>query len=123
VLVPDVVIPFMKELRQEGVVFCLDDFGDGFTSFSLLNEFRFELAKIDGRFIRGVDSSPRQQAIVRAAVAIAREFNMFPIAESVETAAEASFLRDVGVGALQGYLFGTPTVNPDFAAFHAARRG
>lgn len=122
ILVPDVVIPFMKEFRQAGVFFCLDDFGDGFTSISLLRDFAFDLAKIDGRFIRGVDSNPTQQTIVRAAIAIAREFNMFPVAESVETNAEATFLREAGVGALQGYLFGAPTVSPDFAAFHAARR-
>jgi len=123
VLAPDVVIPFMKELKAEGILFCLDDFGDGFSSLSLLQDFSFDLAKIDGRFIRGVDANASQQAVVRAAVAISREFNMFPIAESVETVAEASFLRAAGLGALQGYLFGAPTVSPDFTAFHAARRG
>lgn len=122
VLVPDVVIPFMKELKAEGIFFCLDDFGDGFSSLSLLREFGFDLAKIDGRFVRAVDQNPDQQAVVRAAVALSREFNMFPVAESVETVAEASFLREAGVGALQGYLFGAPTVSPDFTAFHAARR-
>lgn len=122
-LVPDVVIPFMKDLRASGIFFCLDDFGAGFTSLALLRDFSFDLAKIDGQFIRGVDKNPRQQAIVRAAVALAQDFNMFPVAESVETVAEATFLRDEGVGALQGYLFGAPTVTPDFTAFQKARTG
>ncbi len=122
-LVPDVVIPFMKELRASGIFFCLDDFGAGFTSLSLLRDFGFDLAKIDGQFIRGVDKTPGQQAIVRAAVAVAQEFGMFVVAESVETVAEATFLRDEGVGALQGYLFGAPTVTPDFSDFQKARAG
>lgn len=121
-IVPDVVVPFMKDLRQAGIFFCLDDFGAEFTSLRLLGEFGFDMAKIDGQFIRGLDRSQSQQTIVRAAIAMASEFNMFPVAESVETVAEANFLRDEGVGALQGYLFGAPTVTPDFSAYQRARK-
>src|SRR5690606_16422786 len=35
---PDVLVPFMKELREEGIAFTLDDFGAGATSLQLLSE-------------------------------------------------------------------------------------
>lgn len=119
--VPDVLLPFMAEMRETGIIFSLDDFGAAGTSLALLRDFRFEIAKIDGMFIRHIDSNPENQPVVRSAIAIARELGMFLVAEAVETDAEANWLRDAGVGCLQGYLFGAPTVTPDFAAFRKGR--
>lgn len=119
---PDVLIPFMKELREEQIAFTLDDFGAGATSLRLLSQFRFDIAKLDGMFIRGIEHSEKNQPIVKAAIAMAREFNMFLVAEAVETAAEAHWLRDHGVGCLQGYLFGAPEVTPDFSRFRKGRQ-
>ncbi len=119
---PDVLIPFMKDLRAEQIAFTLDDFGAGATSLQLLQEFRFDIAKLDGMFIRGIERSEKNQPIVKAAIAMAKEFNMFLVAEAVETAAEANWLRDHGVGCLQGYLFGPPVVAPDFSRFRKGRQ-
>lgn len=118
---PDVLKPFMQDLRPEGIAFTLDDFGAGATSLHLLQDFAFDIAKIDGRFVRGIERQPQNQVVVRAAAALAREFGMFLVAEAVETPAEANWLRDHGVGCLQGYLFGAPEVNPDFSRFRNGR--
>jgi EAL domain-containing protein (putative c-di-GMP-specific phosphodiesterase class I) len=119
---PDVLIPFMKELRDERIAFTLDDFGAGATSLRLLSQFRFDIAKLDGMFIRGIEASEKNQPVVKAAIAMAKEFNMFLVAEAVETTAEANWLRDHGVGCLQGYLFGAPEVTPDFSRFRKGRQ-
>lgn len=121
--VPDVLKPFMQEMRNYGIVFALDDFGSGLTSLTLLHDMRFEIAKLDGPLVRQVDRSPASQAVARAAIAIAQEMNMYLVAEAVETKEEANWLRDQGVGCLQGYLFGAPTVTPDFRAFQNGRLG
>ena len=120
---PDVLIPFMAEFRAAGIAFTLDDFGAGLTSFTLLNEFGFDIAKIDGKFTRNCHASDRNQPIVQAAIDVAKAFDMFLVAEAVETNDEAVWLRDQGVGCLQGYLFGKPEVTPDFSLFRKARRG
>ncbi len=119
--VPDVLTPFMAEMRDHGIVFALDDFGAGVTSLRLLRDLRFEIAKIDGALVREVDQSPAQQMITRAAIALAGEMEMYVVAEAVETEGEANWLREAGVGCLQGYLFGAPTVTPDFRAFRHGR--
>jgi EAL domain-containing protein (putative c-di-GMP-specific phosphodiesterase class I) len=119
--VSDVLLPFMQDMRQTGIVFALDDFGAGITSLQLLRDLKFEIAKIDGQFIRDVDRNPANQSLVRAAIAMAREMGMFLVAEAVETEAEANWLREEGVGCLQGYLFGAPTVTPDFRGFRHGR--
>jgi len=119
--VPDVLRPFMDEMRRCGIVFALDDFGSGMMSLRLLRELRFEIAKIDGGLVRNVDTSPDAQVVVRAAIALAQEMGMYVSAEAVETEGEANWLRTAGVGCMQGYLFGAPTVTPDFRAFRHGR--
>ncbi len=119
--VPDVLKPFMSEMREKGIVFALDDFGAGMTSLRLLEELDFEIAKIDGVLVKDVDRSPTAKSAARAAIAMAQELGMYVVAESVETEGEANWLRDAGVGCLQGYLFGAPTVTPDFRAFRHGR--
>lgn len=119
--VPDVLKPFMAEMRKHGIVFALDDFGAGITSLRLLRELRFEIAKVDGVLVREVDRLPDQQVMARAAIALAQEMEMYVVAEEVETEGEANWLREAGVGCMQGYLFGAPTVTPDFRAFRHGR--
>lgn len=114
-LVPELVVSFMDSLQRDGISFALDDFGAGYTAFRYFKEFYFDIVKIDGQFIRNIDRDPDNQVLVRALVAIARQFEMFTVAEAVETVAEAEFLQSAGLDCLQGYLFGAPTVSPGFA--------
>ena len=119
--VPDVLKPFMADMREHGIVFALDDFGAGMTSLRLLQDLGFEIAKIDGSLVKNVDRLPEGQAVCRAAIAVAEELGMYVVAEAVETDGEAKWLREAGVGCLQGYLFGPPSVTPDFRAFRHGR--
>ncbi|HBV55060.1 MAG TPA: EAL domain-containing protein [Rhodobacteraceae bacterium] len=111
-LVPELVIAFMHDLQRQGVTFALDDFGAGFTSFRYLRDFYFDIVKIDGQFIRGVHADADNQVLTKALVAIAQQFDMFTVAESVENAADSHWLVQAGVDCQQGYLFGAPTVSP-----------
>ncbi len=98
------------QLRVRGVSLALDDFGAGRTSFQHLRDFRFDMLKIDGGFIVGIDQSPDNQMLVSALTGIGRQFDMIVIAEYVETAQEARVLRNLGVDGFQGFLFGKPTL-------------
>lgn len=98
------------QLRVRGVSLALDDFGAGRTSFQHLRDFRFDMLKIDGGFITGIDRSPDNQMLVSALAGIGRQFDMMVIAEYVETAQEARVLRKLGIDGLQGFLFGKPTL-------------
>lgn len=121
VQMPDVMGPFVDEMRDHGIALTLDDFGAGLTSLQMLADFQFDIAKIDGKFIRNCHLESANQAVVQACIGMARAFDMFLVAEAVETPEEAEWLRTHGVGCLQGYLFGKPEVTPDFSKFRAAR--
>lgn len=109
---PDQVQCFMREVQRHGISLALDDFGAGYTSFRYLRDFCFDMIKIDGQFIRGISNHPDNQVLARALMSIAHHFDMFTVAESVETAEDAAFLIEMGIDCLQGYYFGAPTIAP-----------
>ncbi|WP_420585198.1 EAL domain-containing protein [Ruegeria sp.] len=121
--VPELVIDFMDRLQPQGVAFALDDFGASNFSFRHFREFLFDAAKIDGQFVRGISNNPDNQALVRALVAVAREFEILVTAESVETKEDAEFLVASGVDCLQGFLFGAPSVSPPWKGEKAKQTG
>ena len=55
-------------------------------------------------------------------MSIARHFDMFTVAEQVETADDAAFLIDLGIDCLQGFYFGAPTISPPWRSPNAAAR-
>lgn len=102
------VIRFMVEMQPKGVAFALDGFGAGLTAFRHLKDFFFDLVKIDKSFVKGIDQDPDNQVLAEALITVAHQFEMFAIADGVESEAEAAFLKNIGVDCLQGYLFGVP---------------
>jgi EAL domain-containing protein (putative c-di-GMP-specific phosphodiesterase class I) len=111
-------IDFMDHVRATGCAFALDDFGAGATGFRHFRDFRFDMVKIDGAFIRGVHAAPDAQVLVECLAGVARHFEMMTVAEQVENEADAAWLRQVGVDCLQGYLYGRPAARPVLS--HAA---
>ena len=121
--VPELVIAFMDQLQNEGVAFALDDFGAGMTAFRYFKDFQFDIVKIDGQFIRGIHADPDNQVLTQALASIGRHFDMVIVAEQVEEVADAEWLRGIGIDCLQGYLFGAPTVKPDWLKTAARKAG
>ena len=119
---PDLVCEFMADMQARGICFALDDFGAGYTSFRYLKEFYFDIVKIDGEFIQGIAGNSDNQVLAQALVSIARHFDMFTIAEEVESEADARYLVDIGVDCLQGYHFGAPATAAPWRASRLARQ-
>jgi EAL domain-containing protein (putative c-di-GMP-specific phosphodiesterase class I) len=111
-LVPELVSTFMDDLQRRGITFAMDDFGAGYTALRHFKTFNFDILKIDGGFSRGIAADPDNQVLVSAMLRIAEQFDMFTVAEFVETEADAACLTALGVDCLQGYLYAAPTISP-----------
>jgi diguanylate cyclase (GGDEF)-like protein/PAS domain S-box-containing protein len=98
----------VRRLRELGVGIALDDFGTGYASLSLLTEMPLTRIKIEQSFIRGLLDDKKLAAIVRSLITMAHNVGLLVIAEGVETAEQATFLRNEGCDEAQGYLFARP---------------
>ena len=95
---------FFESMKAFGVRFALDDFGSGASSFGYLKSFPVDYLKIDGQFIRGLADDAVDQATVRCIREVATITGKKTVAESVETEAVETLLRDIGIDYAQGFL-------------------
>jgi EAL domain-containing protein (putative c-di-GMP-specific phosphodiesterase class I) len=104
----------LRRVKALGVHIAMDDFGTGYSSLSNLRAFPFDKIKIDGSFIRSVNTNSQAAAIVRAVVGLGRGLGLPVLAEGVETEAELQFLLDENCDEVQGYLLGRPAAIGSF---------
>jgi len=104
----------LRQVKALGIRIAMDDFGTGYSSLSNLRAFPFDKIKIDGSFIKSVNSNDQAATIVRAVLGLGRGLGLPVLAEGVETDAELQFLRDEMCDEVQGYLLGRPAAIGDF---------
>lgn len=95
-------------LKDIGVQIAIDDFGTGYSVLTYLKSLPVDSLKIDQGFVRTVDTSPGDLAIVRSTMALADAFGLDVIAEGVETVAAAKTLLSLGCHRAQGFLLSRP---------------
>jgi diguanylate cyclase (GGDEF)-like protein len=98
----------IRELKDLGLRFALDDFGAGMCSFAYLKHLPVDYVKIDGAFVRDMFAEPMNREVVLAINNIAHSLGMKTIAEFVETEGTLAKLREMGVDYAQGYAVGRP---------------
>jgi len=108
----------MQQLREQGVAFSLDDFGNGHSSLAYLTRFPLASLKIDRSFVR--DAGDNSATIVQAIVALARKLGLDVVAEGVEHEDQRDFMVGCGCDALQGYLLGRPVPMPEFERLYGS---
>lgn len=104
---------FLQELRGQGFLCCLDDFGVGESSFNYLRSLQVDFVKIDGSYVRESIATKRGQHLLKAMAGMCKELGIVTIGEMVEDEKVAALLWESGVRFGQGYLFGKPTVDAE----------
>jgi len=106
----------VTKLKENGVMTSIDDFGTGYSSLNLLTDFMFDIVKLDKSFLDNIikNNSKTDEIVIRNIVRMIRELDMKAIAEGVETAEQALFLKDINCTMVQGYLFDRPLPEEEF---------
>jgi EAL domain-containing protein (putative c-di-GMP-specific phosphodiesterase class I) len=108
-------IETLDSLRLLGVRIVIDDFGTGFFSLSHLRQFPVDILKIAREFVHVSETDEKSAALAGAIVAMGRSLEIETVAEGIETADQASRMRDLGCAYGQGYHFARPTPGSEVA--------
>ena len=98
----------LLQLREYGIRISLDDFGTGFSSLSYLNGLPIDTLKIDKSFVDKVCIDPSTQIITETIVTMVNKLGYEAVAEGVEKEEQFEYLKEIGCGIIQGFLFGKP---------------
>lgn len=95
-------------LRNFGCSIAIDDFGTGYANYERLKSLQADIVKIDGCFVRDIETDPLDTIMIESIIEMAKVKNMKVVAEYVETQEQREKLLQLGVDYLQGYLIGKP---------------
>jgi EAL domain-containing protein (putative c-di-GMP-specific phosphodiesterase class I) len=96
----------LEDLSALGVRLSIDDFGTGYSSLSYLQRLPVDEVKIDKSFVLALATDRGADAIVRSVLDLARNLDLWVVAEGVEDALAVDRLRALGCGEAQGFYFG-----------------
>ena len=98
----------LVELADLGMPISIDDFGTGNVSLAHLQRLPLSSLKIDRTFMADIPFSRRNVQLVSSIVRIADSLELDVVAEGIESAAQATFVAELGCRYGQGYLYGQP---------------
>ena len=106
----------LTRLSEAGIRIALDDFGAGFCNFRYLKLLPLDYLKLDRSMVDGITNEPRDLAVFRAIVAMARALDLDVIVEGIESEAQRALIAEEGAHCYQGFLRAKPMSGAEFAA-------
>ncbi|MGZ4682229.1 MAG: putative bifunctional diguanylate cyclase/phosphodiesterase [Acidimicrobiales bacterium] len=116
----DIAWGMLRDAKEADIKLALDDFGTGYSSLSYLRRFNLDVLKIDRSFVAGIADNREDAAITQQLVAMAHALDIAPVAEGVDSLAQAQTLHGMGCDFAQGYWFSPPQPVTAIDAFLAS---
>ena len=108
----DIVLDFIRGVKEYGCKIAIDDFGTGYSNFEYLLQLKADYIKIDGSMIKNIETDEDAKIVVSTIVGFAKKMKIKTIAEFVENEAIERIVKDMGVDYCQGYHFSAPKPEP-----------
>ena len=105
----------LQTMKDFGVKLLVDDFGNGYSSFSTIRDFDFDMIKLDKGFIQKIGKSEKSDNIISILIHLGHQIGSEVVAEGVETKEQADFLLELGCDYIQGYYYYKPMPEDEFA--------
>ena len=112
----DTMIEALQSLKTLGVSISIADFGSQYSSLSRLKVLPIDRIKMDVQFVQGIEKNPKDQAITRVIINLAKSLNLKVVAEGVETAPQMHFLSQRQCDEVQGFYLYKPMPEAEILA-------
>ena len=107
----------LEALQAKGAMTLLDDFGSGYSSYGVLQDYNFDILKIDMSLVRQIETNPKSRSILKSIIEMAHELGMKLVAEGAETEEQVTFLKENDCDYIQGYYYSKPLPEEEFIEF------
>lgn len=111
---PNIVEPFVRNIRSRGFAVAVDDFGSGASSLEFIKTIDVDTLKIDKALISSNCTDPKERVLLESVVMLAQRLRLNSVVEGVETAEQIGFLKTLGVNQIQGYIYSKPLTDKEF---------
>ena len=98
----------INRFREAGFDVWMDDFGSEYSSLNTLQEFTFDLIKLDMKFMKNFSTTGKNFSILSDVISMVSKLGIHTLAEGVQSKEQLHFLRDIGCEKAQGFLFSHP---------------
>lgn len=102
----DLLVSFVKKMKEYHVATSIDDFGTGYSSLNLLRAFPADVLKIDKSFVDELGEVDR--VVLSNVIRMASELKMDVVAEGVENRQQIEYLKNLHCDMVQGFFFDKP---------------
>lgn len=107
----------INQIHQCGFRCSIDDFGFGYSSLSILKNFKVDALKLDRSFFTDQKHQSRGKAVITSIVELSHKLGMETVAEGIEEPKQLEFLKEINCTKVQGYVFSKPLPIPEFESF------
>ena len=107
----------LESLQAKGAMTLLDDFGSGYSSYGVLQDYNFDILKIDMSLVRQIETNSKSRSILKSIIEMAHELGMKLVAEGAETEEQVAFLKENDCDYIQGYYYSKPLPEDEFIEF------
>lgn len=105
---PQQLIQVITQLREQGFIIEMDDFGSGYSSLNALSELPIDVLKMDMKFIQNEFLHKNSKNIISSVINLAKWMNLLIVAEGVENQEQLEHLKELKCHIIQGYYFAKP---------------
>lgn len=110
----DIIEELIEKAHLIGMSISMDDFGTGYSSLHMLKDIPIDILKIDGSFLKGIDTNGKNKIIFSAITKMVNDLNIDVVVEGVETEANVNLMKELGSIVAQGYYYSRPLRELDF---------
>lgn len=122
ILTRKILLKNMDELRDKGVSFSLDDFGNGESNLNYIIDMPVDIVKLDMNMTRAYFSSNKAQMVVEATLSMVHAMGLKMVAEGIENEYMLKTFEKLGVDYIQEYYFSKPLSQTEFIEYVDSRK-